>query len=64
LKVQTATKKRNRLTGHAVTLLVWLKGAWDAVDEFLREQREVPRSHFIPPWRYLAAKEGKLLCKK
>ena len=41
---QTATKKRNRLTGHAVTLLVWLKGAWDAVDEFLMEQREVPSS--------------------
>ena len=47
---QVVTKKRSRLTGCAVTLLVWLKGAWEqggtpwweAVVEFVREQREAP----------------------
>jgi hypothetical protein len=39
---QTVTKKRSRLTGYAVTLLVWLKGAWEAVDEFVRDQRDAP----------------------
>ena len=35
-------KKRSRLMGYAVTLLVWLKGAWEAVDEFVREQVKAP----------------------
>ena len=34
------TKKRARLTGDAVTLLVWLKGAWDVVDEYINKRRK------------------------
>ena len=37
---QIVTKKRARLTGNAVALLVWLKGAWNAVDEFITKKRK------------------------
>ena len=37
---QIVTKKRARLTGDAVTLLVWLKGAWDEVDEYINKKKK------------------------
>ena len=40
---QIVTKKRARLTGDAVTLLVWLKGAWEAVDEYVKEKASKKR---------------------
>jgi hypothetical protein len=36
---QIVTKKRNRLTGDTVTLLVWLRGAWEEVESYLEENR-------------------------
>ena len=33
-------KKRARLTGDAVTLLVWLKGACDVVDEYINKKKK------------------------
>ena len=43
---QIVTKRRNRLTGNAVTLLVWLAGAWDAVDKYIGacKKRKAPAS--------------------
>ena len=38
---QIVTKRRNRLTtGNAVTLLVWLAGAWDEVDKHLASSKK------------------------
>jgi len=45
---QIVTKKRNRLTGDSVTLLVWLHGAWEEVEKYLaaeqkKDNRKRPR---------------------
>jgi hypothetical protein len=44
---QIVTKKRTRLTGDAVTLLVWLKGAWDEVDDYVKTEKEKKKRKII-----------------